>query len=167
MTERSLQYGKVLFSMKLEETLVQQMHNMLKEHKELVAALDNPSFLQKEKHAVIDRLFDEKLRGFLKVITDQQMITQMDDIVDAYHQCVLAEKNWICATFYYVTKPSESQLAKVKEKICQDYRKDGVELKLVHKPSLVGGFVLKVNDFEYDRSVQGNFTHLAQRLIRR
>ena len=167
MTERSLQYGKVLYSLHIKEEEIADMCDILTENKELVQALDNPSIKLDEKHKVIDKLFAPSVRGFLKVVIDNQMMGQMKDILEAYEDCVIEDKNWVKAEFFYVTKPEEKQIEQVKARICAEYHKDGVELKLVEKPSLIGGFVLKVYDFETDRSVAGTLEQLKRNLIRR
>lgn len=167
MTERSIQYGKVLFELHLADTLITDVRETFAKNQPLIEALDNPSVKSEEKHAVIDRLFDPAIRAFLKVVTDNQMISQIEDIFEAYQECVIEEKNWVKATLYYVTRPNEEQIAGIKTKVCKEYHKDGVELELVEQPSLIGGFVLKVNDFETDRSIKGNLEHLTQNLMRR
>ena len=167
MTERSMQYGKALFQLGIAKNQIEEMKEILQENIELQEALLNPAIKLKEKHAVIEKLFSQEVQGFLKVITENQMADQMEEIMDAYYECALAAKNWVKATFYYVTKPNDEQIAKLKERICSEYNKDGVELELIEKPSLIGGFVLKVDDFELDRSVQGNIEQLSRKLVRR
>ncbi len=167
MTERAIQYGKVLFELKLASNLIQDTKDTFAGSKPLIDALDNPSVKTDEKHAVIDRLFDPSIRSFLKVVTDNKMIGQIGDIFEAYHDCSISEKNWVKATLYYVSRPDEIQIANIKDKVKKEYNKDGVELELVEQPSLIGGFVLKVNDFEIDRSIKGSLEQLTQKLMRR
>ncbi|MDD5949151.1 MAG: ATP synthase F1 subunit delta [Lachnospiraceae bacterium] len=167
MTERSIQYGKVLFELKLPDSLIVDARETFQQNPPLLEALDNPSVKSAEKHAVIDRLFEPAIRAFLKVVTDHQMIGQIDDIFDAYEEQVIEAKNWVKATLYYVTKPGDTQIEGIKAKICKEYNKDGVELELVEQPSLIGGFVLKVHDFETNRSIKGRIEQLTQNLMRR
>lgn len=167
MTERSLQYGKVLFELGLDSDIIAKAKEIFAVSKELSEALDNPAVKSDEKHAVIDRLFDKEVAGFVKVVCDHQMIGEMDEIFAAYEACVIESKNWVKATLYYVTLPSEEQQKQMKAKIQKEYNKDGVELELIQDPSLIGGFVLKVNDFETDRSAKGRLEQLTQNLMRR
>lgn len=167
MTERAMQYGKVLFKLNVDKAIMEATDLLLKENKALMDALDNPSVKAEEKHRVIDKLFDKSIAGFIKVVTDNHIITEISDIFEACEECAIEEKNWVKATFYYVSKPGEEQLKAVKDKICKEYNKDGVELELIEQPSLLGGFVLKVKDFETDRSIKGRLEQLTKNLVRR
>jgi F-type H+-transporting ATPase subunit delta len=167
MTERSIQYGKVLYELGLSNEVIDTARTLCADSSELLDALDNPSIRSDEKHAVIDRLFDPAIRGFMKVVCDHQMIGQIADIFEAYEECAIEAKNFIKATLFYVDKPSESQIAGIKTKIQAEYNKEGVELRLVEQPSLIGGFVLKVHDFETDRSIKGRIEQLTHNLMRR
>ena len=167
MTERFIQYGKVLFQLGLSKEQMEDMKERFFKTEELAKALSNPTVTQAEKYAVIERLFSKEVQGFLKIVVDHQLIDCMEEILEAYYECDIISKNWVKATFYYVTKPNDEQIERIKERICNEYNKDGVELELIEKPSLIGGFVLKVNDFELDRSIQGSIEQLSRNLIRR
>jgi len=167
MTERATQYGKALYELHLNEDCINDAAKTIADSKDLVDALDNPSVRATEKHAVIDKLFDKSITSFMKVVTDNHMVSQITDIFEAYNDCKIEANNWAKATLYYVTKPDDKQLEAIKSKIAGDTGKDGVELKLVEQPSLVGGFVLKVGDFETDRSIKGHIKQLTQNLMRR
>lgn len=167
MTERAMQYGKVLFELKVAQAVMEATDLLLRENKALMDALDNPAIKADEKHRVIDKLFDKSITGFLKVVTDNHIISEITDIFEACEECAIEEKNWVKASFYYVSKPSEEQLNAVKERICKEYNKDGVSLELIEQPSLLGGFVLKVKDFETDRSIKGRLEQLTKNLVRR
>lgn len=43
----------------------------------------------------------------------------------------------------------------------------GVELTVKYQPDLIGGFILRVGDREFDWSLQGRIRQLEQRLVRR
>ncbi len=167
MTERAMQYGRALYELKLDDAVISDALDTFSSSEELLSALDNPSVRNKEKHAVIDKLFSKSITSFLKVVTDNHMISQINDIFEAYHDCTVDAKNWAKATLYYVAKPDSKQIEEIKSKIAKDTKKDGVELKLVEQPSLIGGFVLKVDDFETDRSIKGHIKQLTKNLMRR
>lgn len=44
---------------------------------------------------------------------------------------------------------------------------NNVELELVQRPEILGGFILHIGDFEYDRSVRRTLKNLRQNLVRR
>lgn len=165
MIQLDANYGKVLFQLSLSTEIVDRVKELLLNHKELLTALDNPSIKAKEKHAVIDRLFDAEVRNFLKVLCDNGYVSHIAEILSAYDDLVLESKNMIRATLSFVTKPSEAQLTGIKSMICKKYNKEDVLLELKEDPSLMGGFILNVGDMEYDRSVKGKLLDMQKRLL--
>ncbi|MEW3583881.1 F0F1 ATP synthase subunit delta, partial [[Clostridium] symbiosum] len=66
-----------------------------------------------------------------------------------------------------VTPPSEEQLQGMKKYLCRRYRKNDVTFDIREDASLLGGFILKAGDFEYDYSLDGRLKRLQHKLTRR
>ena len=165
MTERDVNYAKVLLELKLPEESIRETRILLNESNELLTALSNPSVKKREKIAVIDRLFNKEMRSFIKVLCDNAYIQNIEEIFKAYDKLALERKNMISATLSYVTKPSETQIEGIKQMICKKYNKVDVLLHLREEKSLMGGFVLKVEDTEYDKSLKGRIFDLQKTLL--
>ena len=165
MIQLDANYGKVLFQLGLPTESIEHMRELLLNHKELLEALDNPSVKTKEKHKVINRLFESEIRNFVKVLCDHGYISRIKEVLISYDDLVLESKQTIRATLSYVTKPSEEQLARIKDMICKKYDKKDVFLELKEDTTLIGGFMLKVGDMEYDKSVKGKLLDLQKRLL--
>lgn len=165
MIQLDANYGKVLFNLALPDEVISRAKNILLNSTELLAALDNPSIKAKEKHAVIDKLFDDEMRAFLKVVCDNGYISHIAEIFIAYDDLVLESKNMIRATLSFVTKLNEAQIIGIKNMICKKYRKEDVLLELKEDPTLIGGFILNIGDMEYDRSVKGKLLDMQKRLL--
>ena len=58
------------------------------------------------------------------------------------------------AKLFYVTEPDEEQLAGILEFFCREY-KEGCAAFNGRGSELMGGFVLKTGDVEYDYSLKG------------
>ena len=71
------------------------------------------------------------------------------------------------AELLYVTRPAEEQENKMKEFLRSQFSAREVELTLTEDKSLVGGFVLRAGDREYDWSLIGRYKKLKQKLTRR
>ncbi|QHQ63079.1 ATP synthase F1 subunit delta [Anaerocolumna sedimenticola] len=167
MTSQAANYAKVLFSLGLKEEAVQQVKQIFLRNHELIEALDNPIIKEKEKEAVIDRIFENDIRSFLKVLCKNQCISILDKILEAYETLVLDSKNIITAKLSYVTRPDEAELGQIKDMLCDKYGKTGVILDLEEDDSLIGGYVLTVGDMEFDKSVRGTISEMKKALIRR
>lgn len=165
MTQRTINYAKVLFDLNISEEILKNTRDMILDNKLLLDALTNPSFSKKEKHAIIDKFFDEEIRSYLKVLCDHERLELIESIFEAYDDFVLAKKKTIKAKLSYVTKPEDDQLEKMKEFICEKYKKENVILELKEDSSLLGGFILTVGDIQYDKSLLGTLSNLQKTLI--
>ena len=70
------------------------------------------------------------------------------------------------AELHYVTMPGAAQIAGMKQFLCSRYHKKDIDLRLVMQPDLVGGFVLKAGDTEYDYSLKGQLNQLCRAVVR-
>ena len=55
----------------------------------------------------------------------------------------------------------------MKKYLCRRYRKNDVTFDIREDASLLGGFILKAGDFEYDYSLDGRLKRLQHKLTRR
>ncbi len=75
------------------------------------------------------------------------------------------KRNILSATLYYVTPPKAEQLEGIKKFLKKQYHTQAVALKLKEDKSLVGGFIIRTKDHEYDNSLKGSIHELQQKLI--
>lgn len=153
MTVVADNYAKVLMDMDIAGEDIETMRALLKDQR-VFEALGNPFIDRHSKNRVIDQLFPAAVCNFVKVMSDNGDIALVDEMFQAYDQLMLNRKNMVQATFTYVTKPDDAQVEKLKQLICKQYGKDGVELTLQEDPSLVGGFILSVGDSVLDKSIR-------------
>ena len=166
MTQCAMNYAKDLFDLKINKECVQNTINIILENKELFSALSNPSINKGEKHAVIDSIFEEEIRSFLKVLSDNDCMEIIGEIFKQYQMILLERNQVIKATLSYVSKPEDEQIEEMKVMICKKYNKADVLLELKEDLSLLGGFVLSVDDMVYDKSVRGTLSSLEKTLVK-
>jgi len=164
MTQHDMNYAKALFDLNISAVCVQNSKDIILENRELLDVLSDPTIKKREKHAVIDSIFDKEIRNFLKALCDNESIEHISRIFDIYEEVVLDSKNIIKAYLSYVTKPDENQLEKFKKFVCNKYNKKSVLLELKEDSSLIGGFILSIGDIEYDKSIKGTLLSLHKTL---
>lgn len=162
MIELTMNYAVVLFELKISHEIIYETKQIFLENRELLNAFSNPSIKQNEKHSVIDAIFHKEIRNFLKVLSDNNKIDLIVNIIDAYDDVVLQSKNILKATLTYVTMPDENQINKIKEFVRDKYNKADVLLRFKEDSLLLGGFILTVGDIEYDKSIVGTLTSLRK-----
>ena len=70
---------------------------------QLKGALENPLVSLKEKEHVIDRVFPQEMKNFLKVTCKYQKISSIYDILEAYGDYSRKQKGILKAVLTYVT----------------------------------------------------------------
>ena len=155
--------GRVLFELSPKAESVKASRDLF-ESCELKDALASPAVEIKEKEKVIDRLFPEDMRNFLKVMCQWGHMDNIMDIFDAYDDEVLKSKNILKAELYCVCPPEKAQTDKIKETLKKKYGVSDVLLEVNTDEALMGGYRLEVNGVEYDKSVQGMIKALQNRI---
>lgn len=165
MTQTANNYGVVLYDLGVTKEVVDETKRIFSLTPELEKVLGSPIVSLKEKHKLIDTIFPAEVHSFLKVLCDYGSVDQIADIFTAYDTCFDEKNDILRATLSYVTPPTESQLAQMKEYLGKKYGKKNVQIELVEKPDLIGGFVIRVKDREEDWSMKGRLNKLKQELI--
>ena len=148
MTETARTYAIVLYELGIPEDMVREAVKLLKENPELPEVLNSPVVPLKSKHAVIEKVFREPEFSAL-------MVRFLKKACDAG-----------CIGLHYVTMPGAAQITGMKQFLCRKYKKKDVNIRLVNQPDLVGGFVLKAGDTEYDYSLKGQLVRLRRAVVR-
>ena len=151
MKRISMTYGQVLFELGIKKESLQKAQDMLHENKELLRALENPMITKKEKENVVDKLFSDDLKSFLKIVCDNDDIDCFDEAVEYYDELKRKTDKIIKAEFDYVTMPKDEQLERIKQYLMKQYQADEVDLTLKEDKDLIGGFMLKVGDHVYEK----------------
>lgn len=167
MTQTAINYAEVLYGLSVSEKSIQVTEQIFREVPEVKEILENPVVRFDNKEEIINRIFPESIQSFLKAVCRYHKISQILDILEAYHDYCRKKNGVLNATLYYVTVPREEQLEKIKGFLCQKYGKKEVDHVMVKDETLVGGFVLRAENQEYDWSLKGRFKKLEQSLIRR
>ena len=159
MTQTANNYATVLLELGVTREVVDETKEILSLTQDLPKILKSPVVSKQEKHKLIDRIFPDTMKNFLKVVCDY------GEADLAAYDVVEAEKNDVLqAKLDYVLEPTEDEVAQMKAYLAGKYHKDKVELALEKKPELIGGFVLRVGDIEEDYSMKGRLNRLERRL---
>lgn len=167
MTQTELNYAVVLYELPIEEDNIKTAEECFKNVPMLKEILANPTMEQKKKWKIIERVFPQEMHSFLKKVSDSNCVNGIENIFKAYYDYKRQQEDIIRAELFYVTVPSEEQQQGFVTFIKKEYGCRGVELQLKEDKKLLGGFLLRVGNIEYDYSLMGRIEALRQQLIRR
>lgn len=152
---------KVIFSdMKM-------LNDALAQSSELRNVLKNPVINLKKKAEIANAVFkssNDLTKKLLQLLADKNRIHQIDQVADAF--IVLYEKahNIQRATIVSATALDKSTEKEIRKKI-KELTGSEAELKKEIDESIIGGFLLKINDKQFDASVAGKFKRIRQNLV--
>ena len=160
-------YGRVLYGLGISPEDIRDMESCFAGVPGLGKFLDNPAVSRKAKHRVIERIFPESLHPFMKTVSDHRRAEQIPGILEAYRGYDRQARGIWAADLYCVSAPDPEQYEQLKEFVKRECGAGEVELTVKKRPELIGGFVLRVGDREYDWSLRGRIRQLEQSLVRR
>lgn len=160
-------YGKALLETGVPAEDVEKAAEVFSLCPQLPDVLSNPVISQQEKDSVIEKLLPLSLHSFFKVVYRNGRALDITEIFRSYRSLNRRSVHCIKATVEYVTPLTEEQKARLIKMVQKKTGYEKVELSLVHKPELLGGFVLRTGDFRYDRSSLKAMSELKNSLMRR
>jgi len=167
MTQTANNYATVLLELGVTREAVDETKEILSLTQDLPKSLKSPVVSKQEKHKLIDRIFPESLRTFLKVVCQNGQIDSILEIFSEYQALERRQRHCAHAVLEYVTPLTDAQLTAMKKMICAKTGEPEVQLELHQNPELLGGFILHIGDDEYDRSVRSAVRNMRKSLIRR
>ena len=156
--------AKVLNELGISKEAVLEAGNIFEKSQELKAALVNPVITKETKHNIIDKVFSEEMRTFLKVVCDHEKMTIAEQIFAAYEELQNQAAGVKTVYLRYTALPSEEQKKQMGDFIKKKYGAGDIKWVMAEDKALIGGFILQVDGKEYDYSVQGRLNRLERKL---
>ena len=140
---------------------IQDVVRLLKYHPGLLAEIENLRATPESKHELIDRFIPESLRPLCKILSDNDDISMLPDLL-GYALGKPLDPNVPTAEVLYAKAPTDDQRRGLKKFIKQQY--DGAHVRIVYKKdaSLLGGFVVRVKGRELDFSLRGRLASIQR-----
>lgn len=165
MKQVSINYAVVLYQLSIPQAAVDETSRLLGETVQLKQVLSSPVISLREKLKIIDRIFPAPMRAFLKVVCRNGYMDSIEDILTAYHDYSCERQGVLKAQLRCVTEPSQQQLTQMGQYLRGKFDKNSVKWTVTADSSLIGGFVIRVNDVEMDHSLKGRLEQLQQKLM--
>lgn len=171
MSDQAERFAVVLYELGIPADLVEETAKIFRENGELAEVFKSPAVPLEKKHRILAKIFKEPefsplLLHFLEKACDDGCIIWMEDIYKCWIKVSQERKGIMEAELYCVTKPDEKQAGEMKSFLLKKYGKQELLLHIIHKPELMGGFLLKVGDVEYDFSLAGRLNRLRQAIVK-
>ena len=165
MTQTSINYGIVLYELSVPQEAAETSRRILEEVKELSKVLESPVVPFDEKEKVIGRIFPEEMKNFLCVVCKYAHAALLPEIFQAYQDYYNEQHKILTADLHCVAPPTEEQLEGIRKILLKKYQMQDAKIRIIKDESLVGGFLIRTRDQEFDYSLKGRINALQQKLI--
>ena len=165
-------YAKSLIDLAQEQNVLEQVRedigtflSVMKENATLQAVLRNPIVPQDKKLGILDGLFQGKVHAlilsFFKIVVSKGrgeiLYATAKEFVNEYN----VRKGIFKAVITSATELSPENIRQVEE-VIKNATKGEVQLETRVDPDLIGGFVLKVGDRQFDTSLANSLNKLKK-----
>lgn len=130
----------------------------------LSEALTNPTIPLSEKEAVVRKGFPKELQALFCVLCKNAEAAYVPEIFQAFYEKKRQAENCVHAIVEYVTPLTKEQQAGIRQFARKVSGKQQAVLTLQENPALRGGFVLRIGDLVYDRSLRYTLKNLQKKL---
>jgi len=168
-------YAKSLFDLSLEkgntEAVYQDMsliHQVCEENRALILLLQNPIIFPEKKTSILREIFQKKIDAltmrFLEIIVHKRRENQLLSITTEFIASYLAYKGIEKAIVTTATGLDDKLRSEV---IAMVKKSSQSNVELVEKidKKLLGGFVLRVGDVQYDASISRSLKKLSREFL--
>lgn len=170
-------YARSLVDLALEKGVLEEVnkdmhlfHDTLKANPQLKAVLANPVIDGSDKKGILRKLFGGKVNAlslsFYEIMISKGRDALLYDTSRQFFEQYNALKGIVKASITSAAGLTDQQLKQVRE-IVGEIVPGEVQLENRIDPSLIGGFVLKIGDKQYDTSISRKLRGLKQELTSR
>lgn len=167
MIQTASDYAEMLLNLSVSKDVIKQTAEIFAALPQIQIDFSNPVISVEKKHAVIEKVFPKEIRNFLKLLCDNESFDLLEEIIAAYKDLREDNKDILPVVIYYVTTPDDNQLKKIKDFLAKKFNKniDQMDIELKEKPELLGGFIIRAGNQEYDWSMRGRIEQMKQKII--
>lgn len=173
VTRESVNNAKVLYRLSFDRSEVERAQEIYFLSSKLQQVMNNPTIPYEKKADILEKIFSkagisEKLVKFFQVMCKHNESCEMKDIFKEYYRYSDKMKKIIRAQFFCTS----SVTAKWKRRRQKNYFQrsiaaDTIDWKKTVDDTLLGGYIVKVGNIEYDKSYRNRLRQLEEKLTGR
>ncbi len=165
MNQNFEKYIDTLLNGNVSVSSLEDAQRMISASQELAELLDNPNVTAEEKELVCNDLFAPSVRSFMTELSKDCRAFQLPEIIEELITSIDKKNNISRATVFCVTPPDEKQLEGIKDFVCREEGTSDAKIEIVKDSSLLGGFIIRVADKEFDHSLKARLEGIKQKVM--
>lgn len=144
---------------------MQSVYDTLQGSRDLQMALQSPVVKEEDKRKVLLEVFKNQgalTHSLIDVLVDNKRTAMLSKVTQSYIQLYNDQMGIKEATVITAVPLTEELEAKVMAKVKELTESDTVTLKNEVDPEILGGFILRIGDVQYDASIINQFRKLRK-----
>jgi F-type H+-transporting ATPase subunit delta len=171
-TRAAIRYAKAVLDLAQTQKAAQavnedmlQISNSIKESKDLSDMLHSAVIKSSDKKEALLKVFpsaNPMLSGLLDVLVKNKRVNILGDIASKYVELFEKSQNLVVATVTTAVPLTDDLKNKVLAKVKELTSADKIEIKNTVDETIVGGFILRVGDIQYNASIADQLNKLKR-----
>ena len=168
----SLRYAKAILNLAKDNKIEAEVNNDMKlisetiaESNELQLLLKSPVTKASDKRNVLTAIFGEKInsvtKGLFNLLEENKRIIMLPSVAKQYSIIYDFDKNIQIAKVTTAVALTSDLEKKIQDKIVA-ITGNSATIENVINPDIIGGFILRVGDVQYDASISNQFKELRR-----
>lgn len=168
-------YAKSLIDLSTEQNVLEEIKNdivlieqVIDQNGELEAILQNPVIPLDKKSSILEGIFGKSVnaitKSYLKLIVSKGRAAILYDTTKAFVRQYNAIKGIVTAEVTSATALTAENKAEIVAVVKKEIGANEVIIKEKVNEELIGGFILKVGDRQFDASITGSLNKLKKEL---
>ena len=164
MTQTVIDYAKEMKRLSVSPEDIKQTVELLEALPQVKVDFENPTVELEKKIHLIEMIFPKQIRDFLELLCNHHDFNLFSEIVEAYHEELRKVENNpnLAVQISYVVPPTDDQLNKMKEFLKEKCHADALDVTLKEDKNLLGGFIIRAGNEEYDWSMRGRLQQIER-----
>jgi len=165
-------YAKALYEFSLENNNLEAIYqdiifikSVFHDNRNLFVVIESPVIFPDKKMKIFSEIFKDKISeisfGFLKLLIMKKREPALLQICDEFIKFYYKHHNIKIAWITTAQELEESLVLKIK-KILEEQAHATIEIQLKIDPAIVGGFIVKIDDFVVDASILSKINQLKR-----
>ena len=172
----AIRYAKSLLSIAIKQNSIEEVKtdmallaSVCKKNRDFENLLKSPVVKSGMKNIVLNKIFDKKLSPismkFIGLITDKKRESFLASIAESFIKLYNKEKNIVLAVVTTAVDITEDVNILVLSQLKKIIGDANVEIEKHLDPTIIGGFILKVGDQEYNASASNKLHKLKREFV--
>lgn len=171
----AVRYAKALFELAKEKQLTEAIkkdmaivQTISRSVHEFQLLIDSPTIKSSKKKEIMGKLFSSSMQklslDFLYLIIENKREAHIQDIARNFLDIARKDLGIKSANFISAIEINDETAQKIKQ-ITEKVFNTKIDLNLDVKPQILGGYVLRVEDKQFDASISTKLTYVKRHLI--